>query len=222
MSTNLAPSNPQPTTVSPVRHQRTYLITETAVQNLKERAKNLPSFDDDERLADMLDEMVATAVTAGKIEEIVDNGEPARLVHIGEGNDLYFALVKKSTNRKTFSHAVVTVFSPGQVDNLKSNKWSSTPFKVGGLSETQKEKLKEVRPTVVAPANDPPIRRIAPTEKRSYLIRYMPARRNEQATYEHEEYSTPDEIETRLREIKAIPGSVRVFKELELAYKVVE
>lgn len=220
---------------TPKRH---FWVTDAAITNWKEKVKNFPAMDDD-KLANNIDEIVSKAVRLGKVEEIVDGEEAAKLVHIGEGEDRYFALVKKSINPHNGEQAIVTIMTPAQVDKKRQQlKWSTPEFKIGGLSDTAKGKLATVTPTPITPMIVPrkatpaqgvsvpsPQRSIQsqPQEKRGvFLITYL-LKSGEGSRKEFEEWATSQQVEDRLAELntKVIPGTIHCYKEVALGLRII-
>lgn len=188
--------------IQPKFQKRQYWVTDVALTNWKEKVKNFPPMDN-ERMATVIDEMVVKAIELEKFETIQDDDGPARLVHIGEGNDRYFALVKKSINKTTGEFAVVTIMTAAQVERKRISQWSRLDDSV---SKTPERK------------SDPKM--VGAPHRGSLLVTYIHKRLanvlHTSAHREYEEYDTEEAVEKRLSELTSviITGTLRVYREL--------
>jgi len=207
---------------------RGFVITEAALSNWRGKVKGFPQMDDD-KLAIVINEEVNKAIDAGKWEKIEDNNEPARLVHLTEGTDPYFALVKKSSNPSAGEFAVVTIMTPKHVEQKRQTQWS-TSF---GLSPESKKKLEAVRPSEpsissgstptsnVLNLNKSERQPVGGEKPNTFLISYVPFRAGVDVNKRvYEEWGSEKEAENRISEVKMVAGTLRVYKELAIGYRI--
>lgn len=207
--------------------KRNFWITDAALSNWREKVKNFPTMGD-ERLSLAIDEQVSKAIGGGKVEYIVDGDEPARLVHLTDGDDPYFALVKKSTNPANGEYAVVTIMTPAQVDKKRQTQWSRPGF---GLTPESKTKLATIKPSdppppavsgTKTPQNLPERQPVGGEKPNTFLLSYMPFKAiGEHTPRVYEEYGTEAEVERRIEEVKITPGTLRVYKQLAIGYRII-
>ncbi len=212
----------QPSLVPPKRH---FWITDAALSNWREKVKNFATMGD-EKLSLLIDEQVSKAINAGKFEKIMDVEEEARLIHLTEGTEPFFALVKKSANPANGDFAVVTIMTPYQVDKKRGTTWSRPPH--FELAQDVKKTLASVKPSEVQPVERKMIQSaerqpVGGERPDSYLLSYMPFRPNAEVNKRvYEEWVTRREIESRIDEIKIVPGTMRVYKQLGIGYRIID
>ncbi len=218
-------------------HRRQLQITASALLNWREKVKHHSDMSD-EKLGDLINDMVSKSMKMGKFRPVLDDGEPAKCVQLGEtdselkGDGLFYALVKKSIANPD-ELAVVTIMTPAYVDKKMQTQWS-TNFSLNGMSDENKAKISSVKVTdkpmdkkVVA--NEPP-RRPTPVpvptvqaERKTFLLSYILPRPNQgESTRQYEEWNTAEEIETRLLTLKVVPGTVRVYREMAVGYRIID
>lgn len=198
-------------------------ITEAAINNYCERGKPPSEADTSEKISAHLNALVTKALgIPDKVEDIIDGEEEARLVRISDDPDI-FALVKKSTNSSA-PFAVVTVMTSAFADKKRANgQWSKPNFSVGGLSLANKQALMTVKPiipskaTVARPientSSTPP-----PIKRGMFLIMYKT--KGDPTT--HQVWADPAEVEGQLNSLNAVPGSVEVYKRMELGLRILD
>jgi hypothetical protein len=205
-------------------NKRTYWITAEALRGFRERVKGYPNIEgmEDDQLADVIDALIVRGMKAELWEDIEDGGEAAKLVMIHTvGSEGFYALLKKSNNKKNFDQAAVVVLTQSQVGQYRKSRW------LGGRDK-EGDKLSSIPQPVKNPGSGPislPVE-ISPrrTDARTILLSYIPIKKNgdDNLPRVYEEYSTAREVETRLGEIKAVPNTVRVYRELAIALKIVD
>jgi hypothetical protein len=104
-------------------------------ERIAEAASAFAAYQDRE-LAKVLDEMVVAAIKQGHEEPIVDRGDKARLINIGNLDEcptLLYVLVK-ANRRSDPPEAIVSVLTPPMVQRLRTKAWDgpklNTPFEV--------------------------------------------------------------------------------------------
>ncbi len=219
-----------PGAAKPLAIKRQHWITAEALRGYRERVKGCPQMEDDQ-LADHIDELIVKGINGDYDEDIIDDGEPATLVMIQmSGSEGYYALLKKSNNKKNYAKAAVTILTQSQVGQYRKTKWEGVPG--GSRGQADKERSKVSVPQATQNAGSGPINASAipdalpvplskRQEARTYLLSYVPIKNGETLKREYEEWSTPEDVETRLAEIKAIPNTIRVYKELPVALKII-
>lgn len=195
--------------------RRHFWITDSALSNWREKVKNFPPMEN-ELLVKAIDDIVNKAIDGDYWEEIEDGDEHARLVHLNLDSSPYFALVKKSSNPANGDFAVVTIMTQAQVEKKRQTQWG----KASGSSESRKplETTRSSEPRIPTLIRQP----VGGEKPSSYLISYMPFKETDPSKRVHEEYSKAEEVENRLDEVKIIPGTLRVYKQLALGYRIIE
>lgn len=208
----MAVTSAAPTPI-PTRH---FWITDAAVNNFRERGKPPLELDSTEKVGNHLDTLVTAAIAIpAKVEDILDGEEEARLVRIVDDPDL-FALVKKS-NTPNKEYAVVTVMTAAFADKKRTNgQWSRPKFSMGGLSQASRQALLSIKPvTVVRPPEPSPLP--TPIKQGMYLIMYKT--KGDPTT--HQVWADPTDVEAQLNGLNAVPGSVEVYKKMELGLRII-
>lgn len=200
-----------------------YWITDAALNNYRERTTT-PAEVERPKLEGIIDSLIHQAIIGGKVEDIFDDhNEESRLVQILDDPKLY-ALLKKSNIPDTAEYAAVTiVLSQAAEKKLSTRQWR----RAGGMSEKNKAVLMSVTPVEKPPVSSsrPAVELVRPQEQpkthqgpKLYLVMYR-SKPNSSTQY----FRSGGEDVTRLiNEIDAVPGSVEVFKQLEVGLHIVE
>jgi len=213
---------------APLTGKHRFWITDAALNNYRERGKPPSQLETPDKLAAYLDSLVIAGIAANQVEEIIDGDEEARLVRISD-DPVLLALVKKSNNPSSADFAVVTVMTTQFADKKRANgQWSTPPFSVGGLSAVAKSKLRAVKP--VEPRVEPVQQRteltstpptgVAPQARQPgmYLILY----RTKGDPTLHQIWANPVDVEEQMNGLNAVPGSVEVYKKMELGLRLLD
>jgi hypothetical protein len=131
---------------------RQYQIAAHAVGRFRERIGDTASatYRDDEDLANRIDSAIVAAVATGSVEEIIDDGEPTKLINLTQTlDDTLFALIK-SNKRSGPKEVVLTLLTAEMVEtNRNSHKWVRPGL--GTLADVAKVDLtRVVRPMKTA------------------------------------------------------------------------